>query len=172
MNEYVPRVKASRLIPHFSLARKVYNKHGILRIELGRYWEINITRETQEQMWGDSRQPPDLHKDKRFIRKLKQGEIIPSWYGYAYRNFDCDYAVYMPIPLNLIRAFWEWFRFHVLYHIKFTWARKMDTKHAEVRRALEALNRLDARFPERTGTNYHFDIDYVKMVLEKVDRLA
>jgi hypothetical protein len=166
MRDYVPTVKASRLIPHFKLARKVYNEFGVLRIELGRYWEINITREMQEQMWDGSRQPPDLHRDKGFIRKLKQGEILPKWYGYAYRNFDCDYAVYMPIPLNLIRAFWEWFRFNVIYKFKSTWPRSMDNKHWLLSGTRQVL---EEELRTLYGESQHKE--NLKLAIETLDRI-
>lgn len=58
-----------------------------------------------------------FYKDKNlgrgggFIKYIKAGNIIPSWYGYAYLKFDGDIYVYMPIPLNYLAALWKRWEF-------------------------------------------------------------
>lgn len=37
-------------------------------------------------------------------REVRQGEIIPAWYGVAWVRFDRDVTVCLPMPLNLIAA--------------------------------------------------------------------
>ncbi len=117
-----------KFIPNIKIVRKVWSEQGLLRIELGRYWEIIITRELAESMWNDPRQPPNLFKNEGFIRLVKEGDIIPFWYGFAYRDFDTDTGAYMPIPLNLVRVGWEWFKWYVLYRIKFDWPHALHRK--------------------------------------------
>ena len=45
---------------------------------------------------------------------IVRGEQIPRWYGVAWREFDRDCVVVMPIPLNVLvgwaRRFWHWLR--------------------------------------------------------------
>lgn len=45
---------------------------------------------------------------------VKEGMLIPRWYGVAWREFDRDCSVVMPVPLNLIagwtRRLWHWLR--------------------------------------------------------------
>lgn len=40
--------------------------------------------------------------------ELYNGDVIPAGYGYAYRLWDRDIAVYMPIPVNLFVQFGRW----------------------------------------------------------------
>ena len=41
---------------------------------------------------------------KRILTGLQvvEGERLPSWYGFAYRNYCADHAICFPIPINLI----------------------------------------------------------------------
>jgi len=42
------------------------------------------------------------------LKKLiREGEMIPKYYGIAYRNWDSLTAVCYPIPLNLIVGIWD-----------------------------------------------------------------
>lgn len=126
-------------IPSFKVVRKVYNEQGILRIDLGRHWEIYITRKLAETTWNDPRQPHNFSKHKQFIKKLKEGDIIPSWYGYAAYDFDCELAIYMPIPLNFVRAAWVWFKFNILRAIKFGWPWAMTLKYRREKSRYEGV---------------------------------
>lgn len=46
---------------------------------------------------------------------IQRGELIPRWYGVAWRMHDMDASVVMPVPLNifvgLTRRAWHWMRF-------------------------------------------------------------
>lgn len=102
-----------------------------LKIELGKHWEIFITGRFVEDFVGlntynkgvkDMDEPrfnvkSVLTKSREFIKLLKDGEIIPFWYGYAYYNFDCDMTAYMPVPFNFVAAGLKWFR-HKFFSFK------------------------------------------------------
>lgn len=86
-----------------------------LNIELGKWWEIVITRELAEHMYRDNypiipavKFSPQVYKDKTFIYLIKDGEIIPFWYGYAYYDFARDCAAYCPVPINFLVAGARW----------------------------------------------------------------
>jgi hypothetical protein len=116
----VEQMKLIHFIPNIKVVRKVWKEEGLLRIELGRCWEIIISREFAETY---SREQVDRlkfnaqdFKSRWFIRLIKDGEILPFWYGYAHYSFDRDCAVYIPVPLNFIVAGarwlkWKWFQF-------------------------------------------------------------
>lgn len=99
---------------HIKIYRKV-PKQGVnaegepFKIELGKHWEIFISRSFAEHLypWNIKQ---FLFKDRDFIKHIKEGEILPFWYGYAYYSFDCDMATYMPVPLNFIVAALRWLR--------------------------------------------------------------
>ena len=38
-----------------------------------------------------------------------QGDLMPAYYGFAYRDINGDFAVFYPVPLNLIVAMWRSF---------------------------------------------------------------
>ncbi len=132
---------------NMKIYRKLDVKGKTLYIELGKYWEIQFSREFIAE-----RQPIDWTKRidegwqkaqagafkllslKWFTKHIKDGHVIPSWYGYAYRDFETDSAVYMPIPFNLIRAGWRWFRHAVLYRIQVDWPRRMLKHELEIYR--------------------------------------
>lgn len=101
---------------NIKITRKVIDERGILKIELGKHWEIMLTRELAESFYITTqiaptiKYSPNIFKDRKFIKKIKDGEIIPFWYGYAYYDFDTDCAAYMPVPLNFIAAGFRWFK--------------------------------------------------------------
>ncbi len=45
------------------------------------------------------------------IKRIKQGAIVPAWYGVAWREWDSHEAVCLPVGLNAIVAVtrWAWF---------------------------------------------------------------
>lgn len=38
------------------------------------------------------------------IKKIRPGEMLPAWYGIAWREWDQDMTVCLPLGLNLICA--------------------------------------------------------------------
>jgi hypothetical protein len=78
---------------------------------LGKEWKFNdlFSRETRPL----------------FTHHIKDGGIIPHWYGFAYHDFDTDSASYMPIPINLCYVGWRWFKYNILRKIKFEWPREL-----------------------------------------------
>ena len=38
----------------------------------------------------------------KLIKMVRNGVIIPPWYGVAYVSLDKDQAVCLPIPLNIV----------------------------------------------------------------------
>ena len=40
----------------------------------------------------------------KFFHKIGEGEIIPAWYGLAWREMSSYGAMCMPIPFNIIAA--------------------------------------------------------------------
>lgn len=115
-------------LPKFSVSitrRIITPDKQELHIELGRWWEIVITRQFIEDTEYFRRGGPRLTGDwqlRRFWRVtklIKELEVIPFWYGYAYYDFITDTAAYMPIPLNWIRAAWEWLKFHPIRYLKY-----------------------------------------------------
>ena len=101
---------------NIKIYKKVYppyynsDNQRVLLIELGKWWSISITRELAENIWNAPAQHINLFKNKWFIRKIKEGEIIPLWYGYAYYSFDCDIGIYMLVPLNFLAAGLIWLK--------------------------------------------------------------
>lgn len=55
-----------------------------------------------------------LTKERSFQKRVREGCIIPSFYGVAWDEWHKREAVCFPIPLNLIfaffRAVWIWMR--------------------------------------------------------------
>src|SRR6267142_1097405 len=89
-----------------------------LKIELGKHWEIFVTREMTESIYDITDQipakikfSPNIFINKLFLKKIMEAEIIPFWYGYAYYHFDSDVSVYMPVPLNFAAAGLRWLRY-------------------------------------------------------------
>jgi hypothetical protein len=39
-----------------------------------------------------------------FVKRLKEGEMLPAWYGVAFYDFACGRCVAVPIPFNVIYA--------------------------------------------------------------------
>lgn len=102
-----------RFIPSIKVIRKVWSEQGLLRIELGKWWEIVITRGLAETYSSQKLNRPFRngkhdYKSKWFIRLIKDGEIIPFWYGYAYYDFNRDCAAYCPVPINFLVAGARW----------------------------------------------------------------
>lgn len=107
---------------NIKIYRIVKDEYGILRIELGKYWEIRITRELMEKEgYHGPYGPPYGRENKGFTRHIKNGHIIPSWYGFSYHDFDTDTYSYMPIPINLIYAVLRWAKYKLLYRIRIEW---------------------------------------------------
>lgn len=50
----------------------------------------------------------------RLVRTVRQGELLPRGYGFAWALWYADQCVALPIPLNVIagaaRAVWLWFK--------------------------------------------------------------
>src|SRR6266849_3726149 len=110
---------------YIRIYKKVYppyytiDNQRVLLIELGKWWAISISRLFAETLWSEAARKEGnvLFRQREFIKLIKEAEIIPFWYGFAYYDFNCDMAAYMPIPFNLVRAGWEWFKHHVLMTI-------------------------------------------------------
>lgn len=53
-----------------------------------------------------------VRTENLILRRVGQGEVMPRLYGLAWVRYDAPYAVFMPIPLNLIargcRVAWMW----------------------------------------------------------------
>lgn len=114
-----------RLFPfNITIERHIpIDKMTIYTIQLGKWWSINLSRKFIEDYIPSDREGRFKFTKHPLSIHLKEGEIIPYWYGFAYRDFYTDTTVFMPIPLNYIRAAWDWFKFHILIKIKFDWAR-------------------------------------------------
>lgn len=96
-------------------SKKDFPLGGYLYIELGKWWEIVITRRLAEHISGKGTHG-NVFKESFFIKSVKEGEIIPFWYGYGYYDFDRDCGVYFPVPINFIVAIacwlrWKWYMF-------------------------------------------------------------
>lgn len=118
------------------ISRKIEREGKVLLIELGKYWEIRFTREfaedyltrTYDWILGKEWQFEDVFsKETRplFTHHIKDGNIIPRWYGFAYHDFDTDTVAYMPVPINLIYAVLRWTKYNVLRKFKFDWPRRL-----------------------------------------------
>ncbi len=46
-------------------------------------------------------------KNLKLRKELREGEMIPKYYGIAYGELDRLIAVAYPIPLNIIVALWQ-----------------------------------------------------------------
>lgn len=103
---------------NITIYRKIPNVHSdmpkTLYIELGKWWEIVITRELAETndpgKWAEHYGYSKIFKEGFFIRRIKDGNIIPFWYGYAYYDFERDCAAYCPVPINFLVAGARWLR--------------------------------------------------------------
>lgn len=110
-------ITITRKIPSKNLYPGNKNLPPTLNIELGKWWEIVITRGLAESLTGYSKLVPSkAFTDGRLIKLLKDGEIIPFWYGYAYYDFNRDCAAYCPVPINFLVAAalwlrWKWYLF-------------------------------------------------------------
>lgn len=146
-----------------------------LNIELGKWWEIVITRSLVEDLYLPYRKGgPDyksyIFKRPEFIKFIKGGNIIPFWYGYAYYDFGRDCAAYCPVPINFLvaGARWlgrKWWEFK--QHPK-RW-QEFSREPYDASSAYEAIDRLHARYPGPTGTNYHFDLDIIFNTLQNLN---
>lgn len=47
------------------------------------------------------------------VKKINEGEIIPAWYGVAWKDWMRREAVCMPIGVNLIAQLARWIYFEV-----------------------------------------------------------
>lgn len=163
--------------------RIIRDEQGILRIELGKYWEIRLTRRfaedylarTYEWILGKEWKFEDVFsKETRplFTHHIKDGNIIPRWYGFAYHDFDTDTTAYMPIPINLIYAVLRWMKYNWLSKIKFDWPHWLMLWEKRIYR-LGQLDGYDARQflrglsngPQATGY-----IDYLLKTYKLVDK--
>lgn len=57
--------------------------------------------------------------------RIEEGQMIPKFYGVAYRDYDTLYAICYPIPLNIFMGLWNkiliWFKHgHKLYENGYT----------------------------------------------------
>lgn len=105
-----------------------YPESSRVRIELGKWWEISITRELAERVFDDNypiiptvKYSPQVFKDKVFVRLIKNGDIVPFWYGYAYYDFERDCGAFAPVPINFLLAgarwlAWKWWGFKQMPH--------------------------------------------------------
>lgn len=101
--------------PWIRVRRLVYTDRGCLIIQLGRFWEIEITRELRVDL-GASTEIEE--KTKGFIKRIKEFGIIPFWYGYVGRDFRRDVSMYAPVPLNYAWAFLRWLKYSILFRLK------------------------------------------------------
>ena len=108
-----------------------YPKGGYVKIELGKHWEIILTREFVEDVYnprrpgGPRRGDSKLFKDKFFIKLVKEFEVLPRWYGFARYDFDRECGIYMPIPFNLVAALWYKLRYLAYKTIKVEWPQRL-----------------------------------------------
>ncbi len=43
----------------------------------------------------------------KYLKKtIRNGQMIPPWYGIAYVRLEIDEAVILPIPLNVVVGLW------------------------------------------------------------------
>lgn len=63
-----------------------------------------------------------LPKWKFEVTRYNNGEFIPRYMGYSYKNWNSDISVFHPIPFNMIIASWRW-----LYAwMRFRFTNKLD----------------------------------------------
>src|SRR5258708_40165453 len=103
---------------NIQILRRVKGERGILVLELGKFWEIRFTRSFQEDAGFYEHHSKE---SKGFTKQIKQGGVIPHWYGFAYHDFDTDTASYMPIPINLLYSGYRWLKYYVLMRISIEW---------------------------------------------------
>lgn len=72
------------------------------------------------------------------MRSVRQGQLIPRGYGLAWLQWDCDAAIFLPIPINVVarlgRTVWLWF-----VH---TWGIEVELLRARVAQLENANERL------------------------------
>ncbi len=70
----------------------------------------------------------------KLIVLLGEGEVVPFWYGLAYKDFTRDVCVFLPIPINfIIRASREFY-----WLMMKAWPNKLERKiHEETHAAFE-----------------------------------
>jgi len=114
-------------LPRIKITRTLEYREAKIRIELGKWWEIEITRPAADNLisLASGFKPKDF-RTKEFIKRIKAGRIIPYWYGYAYYDFNRDTGVYMPIPFNVLRALWAWVKMKVKYDIPHKLSKQND----------------------------------------------
>ena len=113
--------------------RKVITKYSTVYIELGHFFEIQISRRFVEDFIHSKSRQKDWPKG--ILKVLKEGSMIPSWYGFAYFDYYKDCAVYAPIPINLLLASSVWFRENIWYRVKFEWPHKLNIRRKDGLRA-------------------------------------
>ena len=65
-------------------------------------------------------------------KRISEGEIIPRWYGLAYREDFDSYSVFYPIPINIIIRICREIYYWIVYGIfKSKWERKLRTAYME-----------------------------------------
>lgn len=46
----------------------------------------------------------ELLERLRIAKEVRQGQVIPAWYGVAWYRWDADLAICYPMPFNLVFA--------------------------------------------------------------------
>ena len=87
-------------------------------IELGKWGRISITSELAADLGLHSKPKWPVETWPRgFTKVIKQGGLIPKWYGFARYDHDMAVGIYMPIPINLIVVAYH----AVMNRIKYDW---------------------------------------------------
>ena len=104
-----------------------------------RYQEVGVSNKYYDVMleaWGKMEFSMALVEDiingpvkepwniKMIEKLLKKDEVMPKWYGLAYRNFDKDVYVAYPIPINLIVAGSRW----LSAKVRFEWPHLLNDR--------------------------------------------
>jgi len=103
-----------------------------------RYQEVGVSTKYYDVMleaWGRMEFSSELIHDvtkvipgttpmKKLEKLVKEAEVIPKWYGFAYRDFNRDVYVAYPIPINLIVAGSRW----LSAKVKFEWPHMFNDK--------------------------------------------
>ena len=76
----------------------------------------------------------------RLFAEIKDGQLIPKWFGFVRYDFNRDVRIYAPVPLNWLMMFYTWLR--ILLQHKVSWWLRRKTgaqeRYRELRQARDA----------------------------------
>lgn len=104
-----------------------YRPKGATDFSWGKYYDVMLEawgrmEFTHEMLHDTTGVSPSNVTMKKLEKLVKEAEVMPKWYGFAYRDFNRDVYVAYPIPINLIVAGSRW----VSAKVKFEWPHLLD----------------------------------------------